>query len=532
VDPATSGLHYTSNESNGKRDWFYYQAPEPAQTHEATHEEFKYSKDVAGTEHTEYRWAIETRSDPPAKDKVTCDHNPGGNNGSIKVDDDGLPGGNVGHSQGSDVCDNGVGNDPHLGCTFYVEWYNYEANATSTVSFSVQDPTDGTVTAVQGRVAADTVTLDDDDASGANEDGFDGSELYQLTFTGAPQQNHGWHVKVTTHTTWSNGSDEKSKVFWVEGDCRVIPETPAVSMDDQCGTANDSGPTYTAENEYWTTTEGADTVVFHAKDGFYFPAGDNTSEDGKTYTVSYTPNTDESCGDASAGVNFTDPTCDTGATATPGTVTNATWDEDYSTVTGPGSYSFVAHAVAGYHFPAGPNVNEDGTMKTFSGELPGSLSDTQDCTVQPEPTQRIEHMSEQSCDLGGVHTWDDVYTTTYSWDEETGTYVGTETGPVAENDVLTPYTAQQAEDLGCVEVEGEQTHGHHGGGTKHHPEVKGEQAHVPAVVPTQVEAGLAGTPAGVPAGGGNNLPLWALSLGAGMFLVGAGRLRRTSRTTR
>lgn len=44
-----SGLHYTSNESNGKRDWFYFQAAVPAEIeivhHEAvTHEEFKFEK--------------------------------------------------------------------------------------------------------------------------------------------------------------------------------------------------------------------------------------------------------------------------------------------------------------------------------------------------------------------------------------------------------------------------------------------------------------------------------------------------------
>ena len=67
----------------------------------------------------------------------------------------------------------------------------------------------------------------------------------------------------------------------------------------------------------------------------------------------------------------------------------------------------------------------------------------------------------------------------------------------------------------CAEVEGEQGHGGHHG-NKHDPEVKGEQA---TVVPTQVEAGLAGGPTGSRSGGAGSLPLWALSLGAGLFLA-------------
>jgi hypothetical protein len=434
-----SGLHYASHGSDGLRDWFFYQAPQDEVTHVVHHD---------AVTHDEYRWAIESRTYTPAKDAVTCDDNPGGNNGTIKVDDDGLPGCNVGHSQGSDVCDNGVGNDPHLGCSFYVEWYNYEANATSTVSFEVQAPTGGTVTAVQGTVAPDTVTLDGDDASGANEDGFDGSELYQLVFTDAPQQNHGWHVKVTTHTTWANGSDEKSKVFWVEGDCSPTPE------------------------------------------------------------------------DADATVDVSQPDCNTAETATPGEIENATWSSTEPTA-GPGSYSYTATADEGHLFADG----ED-TM-TFAGDLAGPLTGQQ-CAEVPGTQTRTESFSEDGCSVGGVHTWDVLYTTTYAWDEELQQYVGTEDEGVVQNEVYTPYTEQELTDLNCVDIEGEQGHQHHGG-NNNHPEVKGEQATVPTVVPTEVEAGLAGAPAGTPTGG-SSLPLWALSLGAGLFLTGAGRLRRTRRT--
>jgi hypothetical protein len=448
---------------------------------------------------------------------------------------------------------------------------------------------------------------------------------------------------------------------------------------DRCGSQNDTPPTYVAENIYWTTTTPNDhTVVFHAKDGYAFDTSDgHVTDEGKTYTVTFIPNSDAFCS-ASAEVDFTQPDCDQGGTATPGDTTGAHWAQDYGTATG--SYVFTAVADSGYKFfesensegtdektfqgdlpgptgecseatasidtsPAtctqgataapgdinnatwaegddtvtGPNdysftatafgshtfapdsddsdgtwVTNEGTVKHFSGTLAGpdaslctpkkpnpvpvsesvegcdliaygllpgtghrngtrdwalvdgqwvlqapawgpyvqdhALTDdeyqAQCAGPKPEPQTRTVHQEESGCDVGGVHSWDEVYTTPFVWDHVTKTWVlGEETGPVVENDTLTPYTAQELEDLGCVEVEGEQGHKppKHHPNTPSTPEVKGEQA----TVPTEVEAGLAGTPADrVPAGGGSNLPLWLLSVGGGLFLTGAGRLRR------
>lgn len=370
------------------------------------------------------------------------DNNPPGNNGTIKVDDDGLP--DCGNGNSDDNCSNGVGNDPHLNCQFYIEWYNFDANTTSQVSFEMQDNPQSSLHLTYD--GPSSVQLDGDDASGANENGLDGKELYALHFDGPAPQSQGFHVKVTVHTEGSQGNDTKSKVYWVDG-----------------------------------------------------------------------------CQDASAAVVTTDATCDTGETASQGDTTNASWDPVADTVEGPGSYSFTAVADAGHAFAGGD------TSMTLTGDLAGPLTGQQ-CAQQPEPTQRTENHSEEGCDIGGVHTWDVVFTTTYSWDEATGQYVGTEDAGVVENDHLAPYSESELETLGCVEVEGEQGHSHHPG-DKNPPEVKGEQAHAPQVVPSQVEAGLAGTPAGTPRGG-SSLPLWALSLGAGLFLTGAGRLRRASRIPR
>lgn len=438
------GVYDRANEHSGNADWFYKQSPvaehtiqHAAQTHEVVRDD---------TMHTEYRWAIQTRTYKPAKDAVTCDKggDPKGSNGHVKVDDDSLDGDtNNGHGNGGN--DNGNGNDPHLNCTFNIEWYGYDTSKEiySTVNFISQAPTaDADITVVSG----DTHPKLDSNGGWV--------ETYTLNFSGEgdPQHNHGYHVMITIDTEGTIGADQKHKTFWVEGDCTPTSEQP--------------NPVTVTE-----PVEGCDLNAYGLEPG-------TGHRDGQREYVLV--------GDEWQLEDMAD-------------VAWGSWVQD-TTLT-------------------------DDEYQVECAE------------VQPAALTRSVPRSESGCAIGGVHTWNDVYTTPYVWDAEKQAWVlGTETGPVAEDDVVTLYTAQELEDLHCVEVEGEQGHGHHHNPGHHNtPEVKGEQAHAPAaaVVPTEVEAGLAGTPAEIPTGGGsNNLPLWALSLGAGMFLIGAGRLRRTSRATR
>lgn len=135
---------------------------------------------------------------------------PPGNNGTVKVD--GVP------------FDDHPDNEPHPGCTFEIDWYNFDANATSDVTFETQNPTGVRL------LLEDTVTLDDDPNEGGDEDGLDGHQEYTLDFTEDdfyhPQQ--GYHVKLTIETTWSNGADVKHKVFWVS-ECEA-PVSPSESV--------------------------------------------------------------------------------------------------------------------------------------------------------------------------------------------------------------------------------------------------------------------------------------------------------------
>lgn len=128
--------------------------------------------------------------------------NPPGNNGTVKVDNVGLA-----HQENA--------NEPHVGCSFRVEWYGFDANAVSTVTFETHPPTSDRV------LLTDVVQLDGDDASGGGSlEGFDGETWYNLAFDPNQDFSHpqqGYHVYLTVETTGSQGADVKHKVFWVTG---------------------------------------------------------------------------------------------------------------------------------------------------------------------------------------------------------------------------------------------------------------------------------------------------------------------------
>ena len=123
---------------------------------------------------------------------------PPGNNGTVKVD--GLP------------FDDDPNNQPHVGCTFEIDFYGYEAgDLTATVTFEGIAPTGG------GTLATDSVAIGQDPAGGGTD--LDASKSYNLTAPLSNVQPHarqGYHVKLTVHADGSIGSDVKHKVFWVQ----------------------------------------------------------------------------------------------------------------------------------------------------------------------------------------------------------------------------------------------------------------------------------------------------------------------------
>jgi hypothetical protein len=126
---------------------------------------------------------------------------PAGNNGTVKI---AGPGDEVGHPS----------NNPHPGCTFFVEWFGFDegSDVVSTVTFASQAPTSDVVL---GETSPSQVFVGGDPAGGGTD--LDGRQAYTLTFSGgAPHPKQGYHVKLTVATPRSLGNDTKTKVFWVE----------------------------------------------------------------------------------------------------------------------------------------------------------------------------------------------------------------------------------------------------------------------------------------------------------------------------
>ncbi|WP_341928262.1 DUF11 domain-containing protein [Nocardioides psychrotolerans] len=132
-------------------------------------------------------------------------------------------------------------NDPHVGCTFSVEWYGFDQGPTivSKVTFEMQSPTVSVGLTVSG---PPTVFVGGDPATGAGTaTGLDGRQAYTLSFDGPAHPIQGYHLKLTIETPGSQGSDKKYKVFWVEGCDPVQPPTPGISLEKSVTDSQDQG---------------------------------------------------------------------------------------------------------------------------------------------------------------------------------------------------------------------------------------------------------------------------------------------------
>jgi hypothetical protein len=134
--------------------------------------------------------------------------NPPGNNGTVKID--------------RTTFDDAPNNEPHVGCTFQVDFYGYDqGNLDASVTFESHPPT-----GPRQVLLTDTVFIgEDDNSGGGSEAGLDASETYTLDFDGIqPHPQQGFHVKLTVNAPGSQGADVKHKVFWVES-CDQTPPT-------------------------------------------------------------------------------------------------------------------------------------------------------------------------------------------------------------------------------------------------------------------------------------------------------------------
>ena len=141
---------------------------------------------------------------------VSAQGGPPGNNGTVKID--------------RLAFDDHPNNEPHVGCTFEVDFYGFDlGDLWADVTFEAHPPTG------HGVLLTDRVFIGhDDNSGGGSEAGLDAAADYDLTAALAaftPHQNQGFHVKLTVNADGSHGADTKHKVFWV-GPCAAPPVTP------------------------------------------------------------------------------------------------------------------------------------------------------------------------------------------------------------------------------------------------------------------------------------------------------------------
>ena len=105
-------------------------------------------------------------------------------------------------------------NEPHVGCTFQVDFYGFDqGDLTAKVTFWAQPPTGKKIKLVE-----DAVFIGQDPAGGGTD--LDAEQTYYLAsalqpFMAHPQQ--GYHVKLKVYAPGSIGRDTKYKTFWVTG---------------------------------------------------------------------------------------------------------------------------------------------------------------------------------------------------------------------------------------------------------------------------------------------------------------------------
>ena len=169
--------------------------------------------------------------------------NPPGNNGVIKID--------------GEPFDSHPDNEPHVGCTFEVDFYGYdEGDLEAEITFESHPPT-GPVEVL----LTDTVFIgEDDNSGGGSEAGLDAEVEYTLDLSGIePHPNQGWHVKLTIHAEGSQGADTKFKVFWVEG-CVSPPTTSTTSTTSTSTTTTSTSTTSTSTSTTMAPTTSTSTT--------------------------------------------------------------------------------------------------------------------------------------------------------------------------------------------------------------------------------------------------------------------------------
>jgi LPXTG-motif cell wall-anchored protein len=151
-------------------------------------------------------------------------HNPPGDNGTVKID--GTP------------FEDSVDNQPHVGCEFEVEFFNFDEGDTADITLAAQPPS-GQFQTVK---FLDNYVISDDPASGAENDHdavirFSADDLALAGIS--PHEEQGYHVKLTVDLTDGKGK-AKHKVFWLQP-CAASPSPSPSVPGDGSGTPTPGG---------------------------------------------------------------------------------------------------------------------------------------------------------------------------------------------------------------------------------------------------------------------------------------------------
>lgn len=132
-------------------------------------------------------------------DQRSASGDPRGNNGTVKID--------------GEAFDDGRDNEPHVGCTFQVDFYGFDAGDTATITFTGHAPTGG------GLLHSESRTISTDAAGGGQDRDatFTYSVEDQLSElrSVSPHAQQGWHVKLAVDVDSAPGG-AKQKVFWID----------------------------------------------------------------------------------------------------------------------------------------------------------------------------------------------------------------------------------------------------------------------------------------------------------------------------
>jgi hypothetical protein len=179
--------------------------------------------------------------------------NPSGNNGWIELD-------------GVDF-DQHRNNEPHIGCSFEVDFHNYDAgdDIEASVSFFHWRPTGD-----RELLLSDTgIEIGGDPADGT----VDAEREYDLSdaLAGAtPNPEQGFHIRLEVDADGSRGADSKFKMFWVECDTEEPPTTPT---SDTTPTSEEAAPTSGAQQSTPLTPQAAELARTGTPDVVWVLAG-------------------------------------------------------------------------------------------------------------------------------------------------------------------------------------------------------------------------------------------------------------------